>query len=119
MDKKLAIKSKVVKDNIVITMPIDLLVYICENRDEEDAIKILDKKEWAKEISKRVCDNIRVEEDGSDMFERLLDSCFTQIYEDGCECCASIAEMKERARETINFKTERIINEYKKKYKNK
>src|SRR5690242_7375031 len=83
---KLRIKTNYNKKNIVITMPIDLLAWASEQREDGMAHKVSDREVFAKEVARRICNEVDAEEDGSTAFDRLLDQVFEDIFADGIEC---------------------------------
>lgn len=84
---KLSITSCVDKDRIYIDLPIELLVWACEQREDSLAAhRVINKEIFANEVARRIVHEVRPEEDGSSAFTRLLDTLFEEIYADGVEC---------------------------------
>lgn len=86
------IKSEFKNNNVVITLPIDILINAAEMREDGYAMRVTNKKLFGKEIARRVVEEVDSQEDGSTMFFRLLDRLFIDIYEDGSKCVELIDE---------------------------
>lgn len=90
MDKRnvndLYLQSKFENNNVVITLPVELLAFACEERTDGNGYKITDLDTFGREVASRIINEVAPEEDGSTMFYRLLDRCFDDIYADGVEC---------------------------------
>lgn len=82
----LFLQSKFEDNNVVITLPVELLAFACKERQDGCEWEVTDLDTFGREVASRIINEIRPEEDGSTMFYRLLDACFDSIYEDGIEC---------------------------------
>lgn len=82
----LFLQSKFEDNNVVITLPAELLAHACKNRVDGGGWEVTDLDLFGREVASRIINEIKPEEDGSTMFYRLLDACFDSIYEDGVEC---------------------------------
>ena len=69
-------------DNIVIRLPIDLLVWSQEHR-ETGGLIIRNKKAMASYLKNRLLSSRHDSETNSSAFERIIDDCFDEAYEDG------------------------------------
>lgn len=80
---KREMKAEIVKGNIVITMPIENLVFACENNPQYP-LRVNDKTEFAKYIATYILE-FDEDETGATAFHRLLDELFEDAYEDGVD----------------------------------
>lgn len=78
------IKCKVTKNDLLISIPKDLLIFALEDerRVGYNPIKIVNKKLFFKEFCKNLLET-NSQEDGSAGFYRLLDDCAEELYENG------------------------------------
>jgi len=81
----LKIKTKVIDGNVVISMPIDLLAFACENRMDGMAHKVSDLSLFGKEIAERI-EFVNTDHDGSTGLTKLLDDVFEEMYASGIDC---------------------------------
>ena len=82
----LFLRSKFEGNNVVITLPVELLAHACKERQDGCEWEVTDLDTFGREVASRIINEVAPEEDGSTMFYRLLDRCFDDIYADGVEC---------------------------------
>jgi hypothetical protein len=74
--------AKIVKDKIVVELPIRSLKVITRGGPYGNEIKITDSKIFAKELVRTLNDE---EEDGTTAIHRMIDSAIFKAYENGAE----------------------------------
>jgi transaldolase len=77
-------KAEIIGDDLVITIPVDLLKHAFNNKEDNyDQFSIKDKKAFAEYVAKNILDFGGDSETGLSEFEIMIDALFEEIVESG------------------------------------
>lgn len=91
MSKENGIKANVEKDNLVISVPIETVIYAYENNQYNFDLKgqlslVKDKNDFIKVFAKYIEEYGENDESGLSALERLFDEIFGEMYCDALDC---------------------------------